>query len=188
MVKKLIGKKLKSTRLKNDMTIQELAERSHVSSNMISRIERGLTIPSVEILMKLADAFGMSVSYFVEEAARGTMVVHTPKGKGEPIFFFEDKHQITSLTQGIRDPGFAVFYDTLEKNCSSGEGGMVHTGEEFALVLEGCMEFVIDNEKYLLDKGDSITFKASQPHRWRNLFPGQTLVLWVVSPAPNIAQ
>ena len=54
MVKKLIGKKLKATRLKNDMTIQELAERSRVSSNMISRIERGLTIPSVEILMKLA--------------------------------------------------------------------------------------------------------------------------------------
>ena len=55
MVKKLIGKKLKATRLKNDMTIQELAERSQVSSNMISRIERGLTIPSVEILMKLAN-------------------------------------------------------------------------------------------------------------------------------------
>ncbi len=36
------------------MTIQVLAEKSQVSSNMISRIERGLTIPSVEILMRLA--------------------------------------------------------------------------------------------------------------------------------------
>jgi transcriptional regulator with XRE-family HTH domain len=92
MVKKLIGKKLKSTRLKNDMTIQELAERSRVSSNMISRIERGLTIPSVEILMKLADAFGMSINYFVEEAEKGMTVIHTRKGEGTPIFFFEDKH------------------------------------------------------------------------------------------------
>ncbi len=54
MVKKLIGRKLKSSRLKRDKTIQELAEMSRVSSNMISRIERGLTTPSVEILMKLA--------------------------------------------------------------------------------------------------------------------------------------
>lgn len=188
MVKKLIGKKLKATRLKNDMTIQELSERSKVSSNMISRIERGLTIPSVEILMKLATAFGMSINFFIEEAARGTTVVHTRKGQGQPIFFFEDKHQITSLTQGIRDPSFAVFYDTLEKDCTSGEGGMVHTGEEFALVLSGRLEFIIEEESFILEEGDSLTFKASLPHRWRNLHDGQTVVMWVVSPAPNLAQ
>ena len=77
MVKKLIGRKLKSTRLRNDMTIQELAESSGVSSNMISRIERGLTTPSVEIIVKLADAFGMSISYFVEEAEKGSTIIHT---------------------------------------------------------------------------------------------------------------
>jgi len=188
MVKKLIGKKLKATRLKNDMTIQELAEASRVSSNMISRIERGLTIPSVEILMKLAGAFGMSINFFVEEAERGSTVVHTRKGQGEPIFFFEDKHQITSLTQGLRDPGFAVFYDTLEAGCDSGQGGMVHQGEEFALVLQGRMEFVIEGQRYLLEEGDSIVFKASLPHRWVNLHDDQTLVLWVVSPPPDVAQ
>lgn len=188
MVKKLIGKKLKVTRLKNDMTIQELAARSRVSSNMISRIERGLTIPSVEILMKLAGAFGMSISYFVEEAEKGMTVVHTRKGEGEPIFFFEDKHQITSLTQGIRDPSFSVFYDTLEPGVSSGEGCMVHTGEEFALVLRGSIAFTIDDDHFLLEEGDSLTFKASLPHRWENRSEAQTVVLWVVSPAPNVSQ
>lgn len=188
MVKKIIGRKLKSTRLKNDMTIQELAQKSQVSSNMISRVERGLTIPSVEILMKLAEAFGMSINFFVEEAEKGSTIVHTKKGMGEPIFFFEDKHQITSLSQGIRDPSFTVFYDTLEKGCNSGEGGMVHTGEEFALVLKGRMAFVIEGDRFLLEEGDSLTFKASLPHRWENLHEGDTVVMWVVSPAPNVAQ
>ncbi|MBW2690744.1 MAG: helix-turn-helix transcriptional regulator, partial [Deltaproteobacteria bacterium] len=64
MVKTLIEKKLKATRLRNDMTIQELAESSCVSSNMISRIERGLTTPSVEIMVKLANTFGMSINFF----------------------------------------------------------------------------------------------------------------------------
>ena len=186
MVKKLIGKKLKATRLRNDMTIQELAEVSEVSSNMISRIERGLTTPSVEIIVKLANAFGMSINYFVEEAEKGSTIIHTKKGKGEPIFFFEDKHQIVSLTQGLRDPNFTVFYDTVEENCSSGDGGMVHTGEEFALVLEGCMELVIEGDRFVVEEGDTIVFKASLPHRWRNLHRGQTRVLWVVSPAPNL--
>ena len=71
MVKKLIGKKLKATRLRNDMTIQALAVSSNVSSNMISRIERGLTTPSVEIIVRLANSFGMSINYFVEEAVKG---------------------------------------------------------------------------------------------------------------------
>ncbi len=188
MIKQIIGKKLKNTRLRNDMTIQELAQKSKVSSNMISRIERGLTIPSVEILMKLADAFGMSINYFVEEAEKGTVVVPTRRGSGEPSFFFEDKHQINSLTHGIRDPSFTVFSDTLEEGVSSGEGGMVHTGEEFAYVLKGRMQFVIDGDPHILEEGDSIVFKASLPHRWENLHPGQTEILWVVSPAPNVSQ
>ena len=186
MVKKLIGKKLKATRLRNDMTIQELAVSSNVSSNMISRIERGLTTPSVEIIVRLADSFGMSINYFVEEAEKGSTIVHTKKGQGEPIFFFEDKHQIISLTQGLRDPNFTVFFDTIEPNCGSGDGGMVHSGEEFALVVEGALEFIIDDERFVLEEGDSIVFKASLPHRWRNLHQGKTNVLWVVSPAPSL--
>ncbi|MCM2263928.1 MAG: XRE family transcriptional regulator [Desulfuromonadales bacterium] len=186
MLRRLIGTKLKTTRLKRDMTIQDLATSSRVSANMISRIERGLTTPSVEILMKLATAFGMSLSYFIEEAEKGVSVVLTKHGEGTPVFFFEDKHQIVNLTQGVRDPGFSVFIDTLETGCASGAGGMVQSGEEFAYILAGQLEFIIDEEVFELQKGDSIAFKASQPHRWRNLHNGQTLVLWVVSPAPNL--
>jgi transcriptional regulator with XRE-family HTH domain len=170
------------------MTIQELAVSSRVSSNMISRIERGLTIPSVEILMKLANTFGMSINFFVEDVATGSTVVMTKQGKGEPIFFFEDKHQIISLSHGLRDPSFAVFYDTIEKDCSSGEGGMVHTGEEFALVVSGRMLFYVENNEYILEEGDSLTFKSSLPHRWQNLHDGQSVIMWVVAPAPNVVQ
>ena len=186
MLRKLIGTRLKTTRLKHDMTIQELAGASRVSANMISRIERGLTTPSVDILMKLATAFGMSVSYFVEEAEQSGTIVLTRRQSGKPVFFFEDKHQIVSLTAGIRDPGFSVFVDTLEKGCISGAGGMVQSGEEFAYVLAGQVEFVIDQQAFVLEEGDSLTFKASRPHRWRNLYDGQTRVLWVVAPAPNL--
>lgn len=188
MVKGIIGRKLKATRLKNDMTIQDLARRAGVSSNMISRIERGLTTPSVEILMRIASAFGMSMNFFVEDAEKGSTLVRTENGGGEPIFFFEDKHQIFSLTHGVRDPGFSVFLDILEEGCSSGAGGMIHTGEEFAYVLEGRIEFIVEDETHLLEAGDSIVFKASRPHRWTNRFPGRTRILWVVAPAPSVSR
>lgn len=186
MIRTVVGNKLKSTRHKRDMTIQELAKLSGVSANMISRIERGLTTPSVEILVKLASAFGLSIGYFVEEAQRGRAVVLTRAGEGHPVFFFEEKHRIVSLTQGVRDPGFSVFMDILERGCASGAGGMVQSGEEFAMVLDGRLEFIIDDEYFELSQGDSIAFKASHPHRWRNLNDGQTRVLWVVTPAPAL--
>jgi transcriptional regulator with XRE-family HTH domain len=186
MVRKLIGIKLKSTRLQRDMTIQELASAARVSANMISRIERGLTTPSIDILMKIATAFGMSISYFIEEVEKCGDVVFTRRGEGFPVFFFEDKHRIVSLTHGIRDPGFSVFIDTLEQGCTSGAGGMVQSGEEFAYILAGELEFIVDGTAYLLQEGDAIAFKASQPHRWRNLHSGRTTVLWAVAPAPHL--
>jgi transcriptional regulator with XRE-family HTH domain len=186
MLRQLIGNKLKAARLNRDMTIQEVAMSSKVSANMISRVERGLTTPSVEILMKLATAFGMSIGYFIEEQESSGTTVVTRRGAGKPIFFFEEKHQIVSLTQGIRDPGFSVFIDRLEKGCTSGAGGMVQAGEEFAYVLSGRIEFTIDEESFILEDGDALAFKASQPHRWQNLSDGQTVILWVVAPAPNL--
>jgi quercetin dioxygenase-like cupin family protein len=112
----------------------------------------------------------------------------TKKDQGQPIFFFEDKHQINSLSHGLRDPSFTVFYDAIEKDCSSGEGVMVHSGEEFALIMSGRMLFQIENEDFVLEEGDSLTFKASLPHRWQNLNDGSSVVMWVVSPAPNVVQ
>jgi transcriptional regulator with XRE-family HTH domain len=164
-MKKLIGKKLKEARLRDDQTIQDLAERSGVSANMISRIERGLTIPSVQILMKLAAAFGLSISCFVEEPEKKASVVFTARGRG--------------------DPSFSVLYDTIETGCDSG-GPLVQIGEEFVFVLEGCLEFQIRGETYLLNPGDALTFKAALPHQWRNVAEGPTKVLWVISPPPNV--
>ena len=63
---------------------------------------------------------------------------------------------------------------------------MVHTGEEFAMVLEGSLDFVIEDEEYHLEKGDSLSFKATLPHSWKNMTHQQAKVLWIVSPPPNV--
>jgi quercetin dioxygenase-like cupin family protein len=63
---------------------------------------------------------------------------------------------------------------------------MVHTGEEFAMVLEGTISFTIDGEEFLLKQGESIALKASVPHKWKNPAATSTKILWVVSPPPII--
>jgi len=186
-IKKIVGKKLKAIRLKSDMTIQELAERSKVSSNMISRIERGLTIPSVEILMKLAAVFDKSINYFVEEVSTTHEVVFSSPGKRDKTVY-DDEHnmQTESFTSGLRDPQFMSFFCTVKKGGSSGVQNMYHPGDELIFVLEGTIKVEIAGETHVLNAGDSLSFKSHLPHRWDNVGAEDAKVIWTLSPFTTI--
>jgi transcriptional regulator with XRE-family HTH domain len=182
-VKKIVGKKLKEIRLKQDMTIQILAEKSQVSSNMISRIERGLTIPSVEILMRLATVFDKSINFFVEDVASSHEVVHKRPGERDTTVYDDELNMHTeSFTSGLRDPQFMSFYCTVPKGGQSGQQNMYHPGDELIYILEGRIRIKIVEEVYILEPGDSLCFKSHLPHRWENIGDNDAKVIWTLSP------
>ncbi len=186
-LKKIIGKKLKAIRLKYDLTIQELAERSGVSSNMISRVERGLTIPSVDILLKIARVFNKSINYFVEEVRNTHEVVFTSPGRRDKTVYEDERNMLTeSFTSGLRDPQFTSFYCTVKKGGSSGVREMYHPGDELMVVLEGRLKVTVAEETHILNPGDSLSFKSHLPHRWDNVGEGDARVVWTLSPFTTI--
>ena len=186
-IKKIIGKKLKAIRLKHDMTIQELAQKSKVSSNMVSRIERGLTIPSVEILMKLSRVFQKSINYFVEEvtATHEVLVLH-PGERVKTVYDDASNMHTESFTAGLRDPQFMSFFCTIPKGGSSGAQNMYHPGDELIYLLEGQLRIDIAGEIHQINPGDSISFKSHLPHRWDNTGAGEAKVIWTLSPFTTI--
>lgn len=186
-LKKIVGKKLKEIRLKSDMTIQELAAKSKVSSNMISRVERGLTIPSVEILMKLASVFDKSINYFVEEVSTTHEIVFSSQGhRDTTVYDDEDNMHTESFTSGLRDPQFMSFLCTVPKGGSSGQKHMHHPGDELIFLIEGQLKMTIAGEEYLLNTGDSLSFKSHLPHRWDNVGNGDARIIWTLSPFTTI--
>lgn len=186
-LKKIVGKKLKSIRLKEGLTIQELALRSRVSSNMISRVERGLTIPSVQILMKLAEVFEKSINYFVEEVTTTHEVVFSSPGQRDTTVYDDELNMHTeSFTSGLRDPQFMAFLCTIPKGGSSGRQQMYHPGDELIVLLDGQLQVTIAGEPYLLEAGDSLSFKSHLPHRWDNIGDDQARVIWTLSPFTTI--
>ena len=58
---------------------------------------------------------------------------------------------------------------TLEVGGSSGRYGMLHSGSEFVLCLEGVVEYEVEDIRYQLNPGDSLIFAARLNHRWRNV-------------------
>ena len=59
-----LGRKIKQLRLANDLTLEELANRSELSKGFLSQVERNLTSPSVATLDDILEALGRMITSF----------------------------------------------------------------------------------------------------------------------------
>ena len=57
----IFGEKLKNERKNNGWSQEELAERLFVSRQSVSKWENGQNYPSIEIIIKLSDLFGLTI-------------------------------------------------------------------------------------------------------------------------------
>ena len=64
---KKLGKKIKVARVELDLNQSELAKKIGAKQKSISRYENGLSMPSIETLMKVAKALKKTAGYFLEE-------------------------------------------------------------------------------------------------------------------------
>lgn len=65
-----IGEKIKKLRKEKEMSIAELANKSDLSSSLISQIERNMVTPSIVSLWKIAQSLEVSVGYFFDEEVK----------------------------------------------------------------------------------------------------------------------
>lgn len=64
---KKLGKKIKIERIKNDLSQEQLAEKTGVSTRTISLIESGLQHPKFLLVVKLVKALDIDVKKLIEE-------------------------------------------------------------------------------------------------------------------------
>lgn len=62
MVRQRVGPALRSMRLRRSLSLNDLAERAAISPSHLSRIERGLTVPSYDVLDNIATALGSDLN------------------------------------------------------------------------------------------------------------------------------
>ena len=65
-LKRIIGNRVRLFRNKISLTQEKLGEKAGVSWKFIGEIERGRANPSLEVLAKLADALGVSLSELLD--------------------------------------------------------------------------------------------------------------------------
>jgi len=64
---KKLGKKIKIARVELDLNQSELAAKIKAKQKSISRYENGLSMPSIETLMKISKVLKKPAGYFLEE-------------------------------------------------------------------------------------------------------------------------
>lgn len=81
----MLGGQVRALRMAAGATGGELAQRSGVSSSMLSRIERGLVSPSVETLDRIAGGLGVPISRFFSDQPSRTDFCHVRAGCGPVV-------------------------------------------------------------------------------------------------------
>ncbi len=161
--------KVKSIRERQNMSLEELAEKSDVKLEVLKAMENGEIIPSLTPLTKMAKALGVRLGTFLDDTPQlGPVVVRG--GKPDNVLYFSGREDVTnstnlefhSLGAGKIDRNIDPFIIDITPADSYKLSS--HEGEEFIYVLEGEIEVEYGKDKFAVSAGDSIFYDSVVPH------------------------
>ncbi len=166
-----IGKQLRDLRAARELSLRHLAKLIGASPSLLSQVENGKVMPSVDTLYLLAGALGVPVAAFFGDAAEpalstagGTAVVRAAGRKRIRL-----EHGVTwENLLPSEDSSLRFMEIRYAPGAHSGEHLLRHPGRHLFVVLEGELIFAVGFAEHRLAAGDSISFGDFQPHRLRN--------------------
>ncbi len=168
-----VGATLKHQRQQQKLTIQEVAVLSGISRGMVSRIENGQAMPSLDTLSRVCQAMGVSLTHlFKDYDLPEGRARHVPQGQGMTVVRRGTKrghtYELLSYDQGPQKL-FEPFLITLDDQ-SEVFPRFQHPGVEFIYMLKGKLEYRHGNQLFVLKPGDAFTFQGDIPHGPERLF------------------
>lgn len=182
-----IAGRLREWRTDDRLTLQSLADRSGVSASTIHKIENGQSVPTITVLLKLAEGLGRRPAELLEEDADQVAVAYTTRDE-RPTITSERGTAIEWVVDGLSDPTIQMWRVKYQPGYSTGDEPIRNEDGEFVLLCEqGKLTIQLAEESYPLSLGDSLHFKASIDFRLQNLGDEVATVL-VIAAMPNRAR
>jgi transcriptional regulator with XRE-family HTH domain len=162
-----VGKAVRRLRATHGLTLGEVSERAGISRAMLSRLETGDVMPSLDTLAALTAALGVGLSQLLQGVSgesspaqlvrrdEGLEVVRRGTKRGHT-------YHLLAADRGPRkifEPFLVTFNDKSEVFPS-----FEHPGTEFIYVLEGSLTYRYGDESHTLKPGDALTFAGHVPH------------------------
>ena len=158
---------LRQMRQDAKLTSDQLAARSGVSRAMISKIERGVSVPTATVLGKLAAALKVSLSQLLGSPHQRVPVL-TKQSEQSVFRDPETGFERRSLSPVFKDGAVDLAFNMLPAG-SSASFPAHHAGmEEHLFVHEGRLTVIVDGSPFVVSAGDSLFYPSNCPHEFRN--------------------
>ena len=155
-----LAQRLADLRAAAGLSLDELAARTGISRATLSRLERGDTGPTTQLLARLCSAYGMTLSRLLAEVEQA------------PVRLLRAKQQVAwrdkaaGFTRHMRAPPLAGFAtELLEVQLAGGasidyEAPPVQGLEHHLHLLEGELTLTLDGVPHTLQAGDTLSYKS----------------------------
>jgi transcriptional regulator with XRE-family HTH domain len=176
-----VGARIRQARIRREMTLPELAQRSGLTKGFLSQVERDLASLSVGSLLRVCEALELPVRELLE-TQQGALV--RAAGRARIDFGGELLEEFRLTPSG--EQRLMVLQSVIAPGGGSGsEPYGLDIEVEFVHVLFGELHIEISGDHYALAPGDSLTFEPRAERRWRNpSLVAPAGVLWVLVQAP----
>ena len=183
-MEKYIGSKIKEKRKNQNLTIANLSIKTGLSESLISRVEKGNVVPSINTLRKLARGLNVSITeFFMDEKdlSEDRLVVRSEERKKLVIPGSDADYEILTPDPNKR---LELLQVKIAPNCR--EEKLIrlgYEGEECMLVLEGEIKVDLGDKEIYLKEGDCIYFTSSYLESVNNLRDEKATVILAVAQA-----
>jgi transcriptional regulator with XRE-family HTH domain len=176
----IVGRNVKRLRQRRNLSLEGLSRLCGVSRAMLGLIELGRSVPTINIVWKIANAFDVPFSTLVtsHEAepyrllpADQTKILSSASGEfsSRALFPFDGERQTEFYEIRLKPGG-------IEQADAHAVGTM-----ENLVVVKGALEIRFGGETLRLSPGDAILFHADTPHSYRNTSKTELLAYLVMT-------
>ena len=180
-----ISAKIRRLRLRKAMGLAELAKHTGLSSAMLSKLENGHVIPTIQTLLRIALVYGVGLDYFFsDENQKMVTVIRAAERQEfhEKMGGVETTYRFQSLDYKAVDRKSSSFIADFHSMPPEDVPTHEHPGSEFIYVLEGRLGIIMEGRETMLDCGDSAYLDPSYQHGYRRIGPESCRAIVVTVP------
>lgn len=166
-LERYLGATIRELRQRHGLTIAQVSAQASISRGMLSKIENAQTSTGLDVLNRIAQALGVSMSALFRKydvPHGGAQLVKN--GAGMEVVRKGTKrghtYHLLAYDQGPRKL-FEPFLITMDDE-SERFPVFEHPGTEFIHMLRGVIEYRHGQQTYVLHPGDTLTFQGDVPH------------------------
>jgi len=175
--------RLKRLRELKGITLEELAARTGLTKSYLSKVERGVSVPSIATALKVADAFETGVGDLFGVTISSNDYVVVRRDERKPFSRGGEKagHRYEAIAPGQTHGLFEAFIDHPPLEVPADYKKAQHRGQEMIFVVKGKVDVAFPHASVKLGAGDSMVFNGQLPHRVISIQPHRAEILVIIT-------